>query len=173
MPDRDSSSDRAKAAAAKNEARNEAYREKQAARDERAKERREQVREQLIERSQPFLEEGEVIQAIFPAQVGMSPGLALVSIFLVAFNRGVLVVATDRSIVILDTGSRASRIPRGVRASRPRSTILGPVTGSLWTRLNLPERTYVHRRYYDEVEAADALAERRPPAEADGVPGPQ
>jgi hypothetical protein len=75
-------------------------------------------------------------------------------------NERVLVAATDRSVVVLQASRRKSLVPLVVRDRFPRSTILGPISGKLWTKLNLPDRTYVHRSFSADIEAADALAVR-------------
>lgn len=40
----------------------------------------------------------------------------------------------------------------------PPDTVLGPATRRLFTRLNLPDPTYVQRGLYRELQNADAFA---------------
>lgn len=134
-----------------------AKRQKRDARQARKVQRKEQARQRLRERTQGFLEDGEQIQSVFPAQVGVNPLFGFLTLVLVAFNRGVVIAATDRSIVVLDAGSRNSRTPTGIRDRLPRATMLGPVSGGLWSKLRVPPRTYVNRFWHDEVEVADAF----------------
>ncbi len=136
---------------------NDAKRQKRDAREARKAQRKAQARQRLIDRTQDFLEDGEQIQAIFPAQVGVNPLFGFLTLFLVAFNRGVVIAVTNRSIVVLDAGSRNSRTPTGIRDTLPRATMLGPVSGGLWSKLNVPPRTYVNRFWHEEVGVADAL----------------
>lgn len=135
----------------------EAVSQKREAREARKVQRKEQARQRLRERTQGLLEDGEQIQSVFPAQVGINPWLGFLTLVLVAFNRGVVIAATNRSIVVLDAGSRNSRTPIGIRDTLPRATMLGPVSGGLWSKLNAPPRTYVNRFWHDEVEVADAF----------------
>lgn len=123
----------------------------------------EQHEVQLRERAAPLLEQGERIQVIFPAQVGLNPsGGTFVGAFSV-LNQKIVVAATDRAIVILR--ARRKFQPVAVLARLPRSTKLGPARAGMrraFRRLALDDPTYISSVYRLEVEQADELA---PPAD--------
>jgi hypothetical protein len=124
---------------------------------EKTQARRKALGENRRAQAQALLEPGEKIQALFGAQIGANPAFGLISIFIVMFNRHVIIVATDRAVVIMSARQRT--VPTAVTARLPRQTILGPVGTGLWSKLNLPDmRAYVQRGSYAQVEAADALA---------------
>jgi hypothetical protein len=114
----------------------------------------------LIERTQPFLEPGETIQVIFPAQVGLNPSGGTFIGALSNFNRKIIIAATDRAIVQLN--SRRRYIPVEVVSRLPRTTRLGPATTRktrrAFARLSLPEPTFISSIWRFTVDEADALA---------------
>jgi hypothetical protein len=115
----------------------------------------------MTERTQPFLEPGEEIQAIFPAQVGLNPGGGMLSGAFSITNRKVIIAATDRSVVVLN--ARHRKTPTGVASRLPRQTRLGPATTRpmqrAFARLSgLPDPTWISSVYRDAVDAADAFA---------------
>lgn len=125
------------------------------------------LRDKLRTRSQPFLDPGEQIQAVWLGQSGPSPWFAALSfwITLIAGHYHV-VVATDRAIVVLDSGKLTPAKPKGLRVRGPRNVHLGPCHG-LWGEINLDQRYYVHKRFHKDVAVADAAL-----AQASGGPGP-
>jgi hypothetical protein len=118
------------------------------------------LRDRLRTRVQPFLEPGEEIQAVWPGQAGPSPWFALLSYWILIYNQIAanfrVFVATDRAIVVLDAGRFNSMMPRAVRARVPRQVRLGPCQGTLWARIELDRPYWVHRRFFADVEQADA-----------------
>ena len=116
--------------------------------------RQQRLRELYAERAQPFLEAGEEIQAIFPAQIGMNPYLPLISAFAI-FNKHVFVVATNKAIVVL-TAKRLH--PKELRERLPRDILLGPMSNNVGTALTLSPGlvVWVNRAHSVDVEAANA-----------------
>ena len=116
------------------------------------------LREKLRARVQPLLDPGEQIEQVFLAQSGPNPNLVFLTYLAVFFNRYRVVAVTDRSIVVLGASLWRPASPKGIGARLPRQLQLGPMSGALWSRTNLPgdKPTWVHRRFYRDVEAADA-----------------
>ncbi|MHB8342512.1 MAG: hypothetical protein ACYDB7_15280 [Mycobacteriales bacterium] len=123
------------------------------------------LREKLHERAQPLLEPGEVVQQAFLAQAGPNPSLAILTWLVMFFTEYRIVVTTDRAVVVLLAGRMTPSKPQSVLLRLPRSTVLGPVSRALWSPIALPgKRTWVHRRFYADVRAADAAAAAPPPS---------
>jgi hypothetical protein len=116
------------------------------------------LRDKIAEAVRPFLEQGEQVQAAFPAQTA-SQWLALAGwIPFVMTNQYRCIVATDRRILVLDAGKMNWAKPRSVLRTLPRSTRIGPASG-LWYRTNhLGEDLRISKRFFAEIEAADAHA---------------
>lgn len=132
--------------------------ERRAERKAQRDERREQQEELVRERVQAFLEPGEQIHLVVPAQTGVNPNLrGLFSLF-VAFNQRLLIAVTDRAVVLLQAGRTHTLRPDAVQARLPRTTVLGPKQSGLFLKLSLPTPTYVARRYLERLEDADSLA---------------
>jgi hypothetical protein len=74
-------------------------------------------------------------------------------------NGLVSVVVTDRSIVLV---GRPRFLPalHKVLARLPRETLMGPLSGQRWSRINLPTKrpAWVSKAYASDVEAADLVA---------------
>lgn len=114
--------------------------------------------DKLARNVQPQLEEGETLQAVFPAQGGTSPNVLLLSGYVLAFwlAKYVVVAVTDRRIAVFEASPTATKKPKAPVGSFPRGTRLGPVSGT-WGKIELGgTRYYVHRRFHDEVETANA-----------------
>jgi hypothetical protein len=118
------------------------------------------LRDKLRERVQPFLDEGEQVQAVIPAQTGMNPMSILLVGALIAtlVNKYWLLVATDRRWIVLKQ-SKMSFKPKALDRSLDRSTPIGPLSG-LWGKSTIVggEKTYVHKRFHKDAAEADALA---------------
>jgi hypothetical protein len=113
------------------------------------------LRDKFRERTQPFLEPGEQIQEIFPARTN-APGLAPLGALATKYW---LVAVTDRNIVVLHASKANVNKPKSLVARFPRATRLGPLNGKMFAALNLTvgsETTVVQRRFFDDVERADA-----------------
>lgn len=115
------------------------------------------LRDKLTQRVQPFLEPGETVQAVFPAQT-MSQWWALLTVWALLFKqRYMMVVVTDQRIVV-GTGGRLSMTKMtGVARSLPRHTRIGPPQGLWYKCETLGEKLYIHRRFHKDIAQADAL----------------
>jgi hypothetical protein len=113
------------------------------------------LRDKLAQRSAPFLEPGEQIQAVFIGQSGASPYWSLVSTWIVLLTRGfVTIVATDRAIVVLRNGWFTGTRPHDLVARLPRQPMEEP--SGLWFALHLGgTRYWVNRRYHKDIRAAN------------------
>jgi hypothetical protein len=117
------------------------------------------LRDKLRDRVQPLLGQGENLQQVFLALSGPNPNLIFLSYLFLFFNKYKIVAVTDRGIVIFRAGIWRPAVPKSLQERLPRSTTLGPVSGAIWSSINLPgKRTWVHRRFYNDVRAADAGA---------------
>lgn len=116
------------------------------------------LRDKITEAARPFLEQGEQVQAAFPAQTA-SQWLALAGyIPFVMSNEYRCVVATDRRIVVLDAGKMNWAKPRSVLRALPRATRIGPASGLWYRTASLGEDLRISKRFFGEIEAADAHA---------------
>lgn len=116
------------------------------------------LRDKIRENSQPFLEPGETVQAVFNAQTGPNPYLSIITYLFLFWVRLYLVVVTDRRILMIRSSFWRPSAAVAVEAVLPRATRLGPVSG-LWAKLgpNLNGKDiWVHRRFHKDVDAADA-----------------
>ncbi len=115
------------------------------------------LRDSMRESAAPFLRPGEPIQAVFGAQTAspLLAGLAGVFVFL-GLNKYRILAVTPTRIVVLDAGKTSMKTARGVLTELPRSTRLGPGTGT-WQQIPAGgEKLRVHRRFYKDLDAADA-----------------
>jgi hypothetical protein len=106
-----------------------------------------------------YLQPGEPVQAVFGAQTASQwlAGLTGVFVFLNLNHYRILAVTPSR-ILVLDAGKVSMKKARGVVAELPRTTQLGPATG-LWHRIPAGNETLrVHRRFFKDIEFADAAA---------------
>jgi|SRR6266700_1617952 len=107
----------------------------------------------------PYLQPGEQVQAIFAGQTASQWLAALTGVFVfLGFNRYRIFVVTPARILILDAGKTSMKKARGVVMELPRRTRLGPPTG-LWHKIPAGnESIRVHRRFFKDIETADAVA---------------
>ena len=115
------------------------------------------LRDAMRESAAPYLRPGEPIQAVFGAQTGspLLAGLTGIFVFL-GLNRYRILAVTPTRIVVLDAGKTSMKQARGVVTELPRSTRLGPGTG-VWHQIQAgSEKLRVHRRFYKDLDAADA-----------------
>lgn len=118
------------------------------------------LRDSMQQSSAQFLQPGEAIQEVFGAQTA-SQWLAALSGFLVflSLNHYRIFAVTPQRIVVLDAGKFSMSKARGIVAELPRSTRLGPPSGGLWHVIPVGnENLRVHRRFFKDIEAADAGA---------------
>jgi len=115
------------------------------------------LRDAMRESAAPYLRPGEPIQAVFGAQTAspLLAGLTGVFVFL-SLNRYRILAVTPTRIVVLDAGKTSMKKARGVVTELPRSTRMGPGTG-VWHQIPAGgEKLRVHRRFYKDLDAADA-----------------
>lgn len=116
------------------------------------------IRDQLRENAAKHLQPGETIQAVFTAQT-TSQWLGLLSYWIIIFaNAYRVVVVTDRRILLCKSGRFRVTPVNDVIRELPRSTKIGPPDG-LWHKTEaLGEKIYINRRFFKDIEAADAGA---------------
>jgi len=121
------------------------------------------IRDQLRSNAAPFLQPGEQIQAIFPAQT-TSAWMSLISYWIIIIRNSYrVVIVTDRRIMVARSGRFRQTPVREIVHEVPRATKIGPPTG-LWLKTTaLGERLYIAKRFHKDVAEADALA-ATPPA---------
>jgi hypothetical protein len=117
------------------------------------------LRDSMRDSAAEYLRPGETVQVVLGAQTA-SQLLAAVSGFFMFLhlNRYRILVITPQRVLILDAGRDSMRIARGVVAELPRSTRLGPASG-LWHVIPAAgENLRVHRRFFNDIQTADAAA---------------
>lgn len=113
------------------------------------------IRDKIRANAAPFLEPGEVVQAVIPAQT-TSQWFALISYWIIIFSNAYrVVVVTDRRILVCRSGRFRMTPVKEVLRQLPRATVIGPPSG-LWYRCDhLGERLYINKRFHKDVRAAD------------------
>lgn len=119
-------------------------------------------RKDLVEHSSPFLPPGSVIRQAFIYQTAPS-----FTLFVITYLTGLAmfwikyrcVAVTSDAIYVLES----SKLSGGAKPVRligtiPRNTRLGPVSGRWGQMTLLGERAWVHKRFHDQIEAADHAA---------------
>jgi hypothetical protein len=119
-------------------------------------------RKDLVERAAPFLPAGSEIRQVFVCQAAPNFGF-----FLITYLTGLTmlwikyccVAVTKDAIYVLESSKLSGGAkPQSLVATLPRRTQLGPVSVR-WGELNLlGERHRVHKRFHQEVAAADREA---------------
>ena len=117
------------------------------------------LRDKMAASAAPYLRPGEPVQAIFAGQTASQYLAALGGIlFFLSLNRYRIFVVTPNRILVLDAGKFSTKRAKGLVAELPRSTRLGPGSG-IWHRIQVgQEKLRVHRRFFKDLEAADAAA---------------
>jgi hypothetical protein len=117
------------------------------------------LRDSMSASAVQFLRPGERVQAVIGAQTASQWLAALTGVFVfLGLNRYRIIAVTTDRIVVLDTGKVSMKTARGVVTELPRSTRLGPGTG-MWHQIPVGEETLrVHRRFFKDIETADAAA---------------
>jgi hypothetical protein len=115
-------------------------------------------RPDLVEAALPFLPAGSDIRQAFIGQTAPSFFYFVIT-YLTGFmsrNKYRCVVVTRDEITVLEsTGWSGGAKPQEVVGRMPRHTRLGPVTGR-WAEVDLlGERHWVHKRFHDQIAAAD------------------
>jgi hypothetical protein len=115
------------------------------------------LRDSMRESAMPFLAPGEQVQAVIGAQTASQYLAALTGVFVfLSLNRYRILAVTPDRIVVLDAGKISMKKARGVVMELPRSTRLGPGKG-VWHQIPAgEEKLRVPRRFYKDIDAADA-----------------
>lgn len=119
------------------------------------------LRDSMRDSATQYLQPGEPIQAVIGAQTASQwlAGLTGVFVFL-GLNRYRILAVTPARILVLDAGKTSMKKALGVVTELPRSTRLGPATG-VWHQIPAGNETLrVHRRFFKDIETADAAAVR-------------
>jgi hypothetical protein len=128
------------------------------------------LRDKLAKRVTPFLESGEEVEVVFPAQSGPSPWWAAVWGLLIMVATGafgyVTVVTTDRANVVLRNVRMFRFRPASVLFRGPRESLGNPA--GIWGKISVGgERYWVHRRFHSDVRLANDLL---PDADSSSAP---
>jgi hypothetical protein len=115
--------------------------------------------DRLAERCTPFLPPGSQIRQVFVCQAAASRLL-----FLITYLTGLTmfwikyrcVAVTPDAIYVLESSKASGGAnPRSLVGTMQRQTQLGPVSGRWGQVYLLGERHWVHKRFHQEVTAAD------------------
>jgi hypothetical protein len=119
-------------------------------------------RKDLVERATPLLPAGSEIRQVFICQ--SAPNFFF---FTITYLTGLTmfwikyrcVAVTQDAIYVLESSKPSGGAkPQSLVGTLPRHTRLGPVSGR-WSQVNLlGERHWVHKRFHDEIAAADSEA---------------
>jgi hypothetical protein len=115
------------------------------------------LRDSMRDSAAQYLRPGEPVQAVIGAQTASAWLAALTGIFVfLGLNRYRIIAVTPNRIVVLDAGKTSMKKARGVVTELPRSTRLGPGSG-VWHRVPAGSETLrVHRRFFKDLDTADA-----------------
>ena len=119
------------------------------------------IRTKIAKNVQPHLEPGETLQAGFPAQGGINPWWVLLTgwILFIWFSKFMIIAVTDRRILLFKASLVATGKPKELVGTFPRETRFGPTSG-IFGKIELGgKRYYVHKRFRQDLEAADAAAD--------------
>jgi hypothetical protein len=121
-----------------------------------------QPRKDLVQHSAPFLPGGSEIRQVFICQT--APSFLL---FVITYLTGLtmfwikyrcVAIAQDGIYVLQSSKLSGGAKPQHLLGTLPRHTQLGPVCGR-WGQINiLGERCWVHKRFHDDITAADREA---------------
>ncbi|SHN29924.1 hypothetical protein [Actinacidiphila paucisporea] len=119
-------------------------------------------RQDLVRRSAPFLPAGSEIRQAFICQSAPSFWFFVITYVtgLTMFrNEYRCVAVTQDAIHVLDSSRLSGGAhPQRLAATMPRHSRLGPVSGR-WGQLDLlGKRHWVHKRFHDQIAAADREA---------------
>lgn len=125
--------------------------------------------EKLREQAKTVLEPDEKLQAVFAAQTmeprPLPPLLETWAIRTVAsslLGRYRVVVVSDRRTLVCKTKPTSPTAIATVLRELPRSVPLAQPDGRWWQCQSLGERMWIHRKYFDEVRAAERGRSSRP-----------
>ncbi|HXP55950.1 MAG TPA: hypothetical protein VN847_13395 [Streptosporangiaceae bacterium] len=110
------------------------------------------LRDKLRKSAAAYLQPGEPVQAVFPAQTCGYWKMMMTGLIL---NRFRIVAVTPQRIVVLDAGKFSAKKAKGFVVELPRSTRLGPGKGMFHVIPAGQEKLHVHRSYFKDLRAAD------------------
>jgi hypothetical protein len=115
------------------------------------------IRDSMRNSAATYLRQGEPVQAVFAGQTASQYLAALGGfLFFLNLNRYRIFVVTPDRILILDAGKFGMSKAKGLVTELPRATRLGPGSG-LWHVIPVGrEKLRVHRRFFQDIEAAAA-----------------
>jgi hypothetical protein len=115
------------------------------------------LRDSMRESAAQFLQPGEPVQAVIGAQTASQWLAALTGVLVfLGLNEYRIIAVTPSRIVVLDAGRVSFKKARGVVVELPRATRLGPASG-VWHKVPAGSETLrVHRRFFKDLETADA-----------------
>jgi hypothetical protein len=115
------------------------------------------LRDSMRESAAQFLQPGEPVQAVIGAQTASQWLAALTGVLVfLGLNEYRIIAVTPSRIVVLDAGRASFKKARGVVVELPRATRLGPASG-VWHKVPAGSETLrVHRRFFKDLETADA-----------------
>jgi hypothetical protein len=95
------------------------------------------------------------MQSVFLAQSGPSPFWSLLSYWVNIIGSNYVVIAvTDRAVVVLRAGRLMPAKPKAMKVRGPRQQF--PPQSGLWGQIQLDVRYFVNRRFFSDLEAANA-----------------
>ncbi|WP_406234471.1 hypothetical protein [Nocardia sp. NBC_01009] len=119
-------------------------------------------RPDLVDRSAPLLPAGSEIRQVFIGQAAPSFLFFLITYLTgltMFWNKYRCVAVTPDAIYVLESSKLSGGAkPQHLLGTMPRDTRVGPVSGR-WAQVTLlGERHWVHRRFHDQIAAADREA---------------
>jgi hypothetical protein len=117
------------------------------------------LRDSMRDSAAAYVPPGEPVQAVLGAQTASQWMMPLTGFLFFRFINSYRIVAvTPERILVLDAGKSSMKKARGVVAELPRSARLGPGSG-VWHVIPAgQEKLRVHRRFYKDIQLADAAA---------------
>jgi hypothetical protein len=114
-----------------------------------------------VEKTLPLLPAGSGVRQAFIGQAAPNFWYFIVTYLtgLMLWNKYRCVAVTADAIYVLDSTKRSGGAkPQALVGQMPRKTRLGPVSGR-WAEVDLlGERHWVHKRFHDQIRAADCEA---------------
>ncbi len=114
------------------------------------------LRDSMRDSAAQFVQPGETVQAVIGAQTASQWMVPLTGfIFFRFINSYRIIAVTSRRILVLDSGKSSMKKARGVVTELPRSTRLGPGSGSWHVIPAGSEKLRVHRRFFKDMQTVD------------------
>lgn len=118
------------------------------------------IRDKLVQAAGAHLRPTEQVQATFVAQRG-NPMWFIVSYWILIVKGYYAVVATNERILVFRTSALAMSKFKSLVKELPRNTVFGAPSGKVNAKVQLgDEAVWVHRRFWNDVKAADAAIGR-------------